>query len=175
MADGLRRLVARQEKDRHYTLFSDCQGAIEGMRDDHAGAGQDLAVEVIEWARQLYDSGNTITIRWVPGYRGVESNDVADAYARSAAEAVAPGSDIGERWLVSRVSMAWLRRERGARAREVWRGEIGKNTKGRKESKKGKEGRGHPFRVSAERGGGGYQGRAERSQEGGGVEILLAS
>lgn len=37
-------------------------------------------------ATTLYGQGNTLTTRWIPGYVGVEENELADRYARQAAK-----------------------------------------------------------------------------------------
>lgn len=32
---------------------------------------QDMAAEIIDLAQAIYDQGNTVIARWVPGHRGV--------------------------------------------------------------------------------------------------------
>lgn len=40
-----------------------------------------MARETIGWATELY---NTLTVRWVPGNKGVTGNEIADPYAKKA-------------------------------------------------------------------------------------------
>ena len=46
--------------------------------------------ETIELASKVYEQSHTLTARWVPGHRRVSSNEVADTYAREAAEGRTP-------------------------------------------------------------------------------------
>ena len=45
-----------------------------------------MTIETIELANVLYEQGNTLTVKWVPGHGGVTGNEVADSYDREAAE-----------------------------------------------------------------------------------------
>ena len=65
-----------------YTSFSDSTPAIERAVTDRAGPGQALARAIIELEELLV----SVTTRWTPAYKGVEGNEVADSYAKWAAE-----------------------------------------------------------------------------------------
>ena len=48
------------------------------IQNDTPGPGQDMAIEIIELAGSLYDQGNERVVRWIPGYREIEGNELAD-------------------------------------------------------------------------------------------------
>lgn len=77
IAMGLRILVQREESGKDFTLFTDSQTAMKRVLSDAPGAGQEVAVEVLGFARRLRTYGN-ITIQRVPSHRGVEGNQKAD-------------------------------------------------------------------------------------------------
>ena len=52
-----------------------------------------MEVEIIDLAQTIYDQGKTVTVRWLPGHRGVEGNELADQYARTAAESGIPNRE----------------------------------------------------------------------------------
>ena len=81
VALGLRLLTQRGEEGQDFTLFTDSQAAMRRVASDAPGPGQEIAVEVLRFSRQLIAQGNTITIRWVPSHRGVEGNEQADQRA----------------------------------------------------------------------------------------------
>ena len=56
------------------------------IKGDRPGPRQATTTDIIELASALYRKGNTVTVRWIPGHRGVGVNEVADTYARQAAD-----------------------------------------------------------------------------------------
>lgn len=55
--------------------------------------GQDIATEIIGPANTLYEQGNTLTVKWVPGHREIVGNEAANAYTKDAAERRIPDKD----------------------------------------------------------------------------------
>ena len=99
---------------------------MQRIRSDHPGPWQEMAVEAIEWARDLVRAGSTIT-EGVPGHRGVEGNEMADLYAGAAAKRGRPRD--GEEGLARRVSLT-LKRRTSERATEAWQDEIRRRLSG---------------------------------------------
>ena len=64
----------------------DSTAAIERVRSDEMGLGQRFAVAIIEVCSRLLSRGNTLTLRWVPNHLGIEGNEIADDWAKRAAE-----------------------------------------------------------------------------------------
>ena len=58
---------------RNFTILTDSQEAMDHTRSDAPGPGQDMAIEIIELADVLYEQGNTLTVKWVPGLRGLQA------------------------------------------------------------------------------------------------------
>ena len=64
--------------------------AITRVQDDSRGPGQRFGVAAIEVEPRLATAGNEVTIRWVPAHAGAEGNEVADRYAKDAANRQGP-------------------------------------------------------------------------------------
>ena len=75
----------RGQSGKEYTIFSDCQPAIQRARSDQLGPGQCWARAIIEVASEVVARGNSIDIRWTPAHRGVRGNEVAGGMAKEAA------------------------------------------------------------------------------------------
>ena len=91
---ALRALEQRGERDREYTIFVDSTSAITRVRDDARGPGQRFGVAAIEVETRPAAAGNRVTIRWVPAHAGAEGNEVADQYAKDAANGRAPREEL---------------------------------------------------------------------------------
>ena len=76
----------RKEEGQSYTILSDSTAALERAASDRMGPGQHFAVAIMELQNRLASRGNSLTLRWVPGHLGVESNETADEWANEAAE-----------------------------------------------------------------------------------------
>jgi ribonuclease HI len=76
------RFAQRRESHRHYTIFADAQAALQRCADDTAGPGQAIARQIIGFCYELGSRGNTVTLRWVPGNKGVPGNEKEDAFAK---------------------------------------------------------------------------------------------
>ena len=77
----------RGEREQRYTIFADSASTIDTrIASDRTGPGQRLAVEAIEACSRLMNRGNSITIQWTSAHLGAEGNEMADLYARGAAE-----------------------------------------------------------------------------------------
>lgn len=133
MAASLRHLVSRQESVRHYVIFTDSQAAMQRVQGDFSGAAQEIALEAIAWAEDLHRAGNTVTVRWVPGHRGVEDNEMADLYARSTAEWLPRRRGGG---YCKKKSLASLKMRTNEKATRAWREDIER-----------RQGRGRPFQT----------------------------
>ena len=77
---------AREEEGRSYTILSDSTAAIKRIRSDETGPGQRFAIAIMEVCDRLASRGNGLTVRWVPSHPGAEGNEVADEWAKMAAE-----------------------------------------------------------------------------------------
>jgi ribonuclease HI len=79
------RFGKRREHNKAYTIFADAQAALQRCETDADGPGQALAREIIGWSNSIVARKNTITLRWVPGHKGVTGNEKADEYAKRGA------------------------------------------------------------------------------------------
>ena len=71
------------------SIFCDSQTVINNLRECGSYVGQALKMQIYQKAKKLVQQGHDISIRWVPGYSGVEGNKRANKAAKKAA--------IGER------------------------------------------------------------------------------
>ena len=83
----------RIEENRQYSVFSDSTVAIDRTATGGQGPGQATATKVIEVGQRLMHRGNMITVRCTPVHRGAECNEVADDWAKEAAEDTADAED----------------------------------------------------------------------------------
>ena len=67
------------------------------IESDYPGPGQGMALEmIIDLASKLYEQGNTLTVRWVPGHKGVIGNGCRHIFKRgSEDESLACGEQGG--------------------------------------------------------------------------------
>ena len=63
------------------------------MRTDALGPGQRFANAAIEVCDRILARGGQVTIRWVPSHIEIEGNEMADRYAKAAADRSAPCRD----------------------------------------------------------------------------------
>ena len=82
---ALRLLDRRQAAGQQYTIFSDSQAAIQRIRTDMLGPGQQWARAAMEVHARLTARGNEVTLHWVPAHSGVMGNEVVDGLAKEAA------------------------------------------------------------------------------------------
>jgi hypothetical protein len=76
------RFGKRRDYNKEYIIFADAQAALQRCENDVDGPGQALARESIGWSNSIVARDNTITLRWVPGHKGVMGNEIADEYAK---------------------------------------------------------------------------------------------
>ena len=111
-------LNQRQEKDHRYTIFVDSTAAIDRIQPDASGPGQHFAVAAIEACTGILARNNTVVARWVPAHHDVPGNEMADRYAKAAAEGTVPDSAVADslRWETSLSHMARVSTEERSRA-----------------------------------------------------------
>lgn len=68
--------------------FADSQAAMLCIQNDTPGPRQASATQTIQLADTLHGRGDTVTVRWVPGHKGVTGNEVAGLHARRATEPI---------------------------------------------------------------------------------------
>ena len=83
---ALRVIDQRQETGRNYTIFVDSTSAIERIRTDYLGPGQQFAIAAIEVCIRIMSRQNKVTICWVPAHHAIQGNETADTMAKIAAE-----------------------------------------------------------------------------------------
>ncbi len=77
------------------TVFSDSQTALKQLRNVKSNAGQALKSQIFRLAKQLYNRGGEVIVRWIPSHKGIEGNERADNAAK---EAAANGRSQTARW-----------------------------------------------------------------------------
>jgi hypothetical protein len=70
------------------TIFTGAQAALKSIRNDDPGPGQWLARRILRTERQLRQAGWTTEFRWIPGYKGIEGNEIANQWAKEGAGAL---------------------------------------------------------------------------------------
>ena len=81
---SLHHLASHRRRRELYTISSNSQAAMRRVQSDAPGPGQDIAMEIIDLSRAPRDQDNYATIRWVPGHRNVEGNELGNQFARAA-------------------------------------------------------------------------------------------
>ena len=89
------------------TVPSDSTAAIVCARSDNTGPGQRPVAAIIEVCGRLSSRENTLTLRWVPSHLGVEGDETADGWTRSAAENV--GGSVVKTTSAIQASHTWPR------------------------------------------------------------------
>ena len=110
-------------------VFTDSTAAMARVVNDAPGPGQEIALRIISPAQEIFDHGNTITIRWAPAHRGVVGDEQADMRAREAAALPLPRNTIRH------YSLAFLRGRATEQATNDWRNEIESRNAGRRTSR----------------------------------------
>ena len=57
------------------------------------GPDQRLAITTHKVGKRITDRDNSINVWWTPAHQGVEDNEAADTWAKTAAEGALPGDD----------------------------------------------------------------------------------
>jgi ribonuclease HI len=84
-----------------YTVFADTQSAIWRCASNAVGMGHYLARLIIAKTHDIIENRNTITIRWVPGHKGIPGNEEADRMAKLGALNRTAGSPQPVLWPMS--------------------------------------------------------------------------
>src|ERR1700712_3248412 len=86
--EGLQVASTRSHVIGAVTIFTDAQAAIWRMTSDDPGPGQKYALEVRRYiaALRAKEPNIKIEIRWCPSHQGIEGNEVADGWAKLAAD-----------------------------------------------------------------------------------------
>ena len=91
---------------------------------DALGPAQRFTTAAIEICDRIHARGDQVTIRWVPSHIGVEGNEMADRYAKAAADRSAPCRDEATPpELVDEASLSYMTRtatEARSRATAEW-------------------------------------------------------
>ena len=82
---ALRILDQQQATGQRYMIFSDSQAAIQRIRTDTAGPGQQWARAAMEVYARLASRDNEVKVHWVPAHSGIPGNEVVDGFAKGAA------------------------------------------------------------------------------------------
>ena len=100
----------------------DSTAAIERIRSDSIGPGQRFAISAIEVATRLRTRDNEVTARWVPAHYGALGNEIADEYAKAAAESGSPDDAVRDdyRWETSLSHTARVATEALSRTATQW-------------------------------------------------------
>jgi len=88
LAMALQVAAARSHTTGAVTIFTDAQAAIWGMASDDPGPGQKYALEARRHiaALRAKEPNGRVEIRWCPNHQGIEGNEVADKWAKLAAD-----------------------------------------------------------------------------------------
>jgi len=88
IAHALETAARRRNKLDHLTIFTDAQAAIWRMTSDDPGLGQRYAIAARKHIAELRgkEPGIWIEIRWCPSHCGVGGNEIADEWAKQAAD-----------------------------------------------------------------------------------------
>jgi ribonuclease HI len=111
------RFGRRNESNRNYSIFADAQSALQRCATDADRPGQALAWAIIGWGQSIMARDNTITLRWVPGHKGVAGNEKADEYAKRGARNPRDGTPYSRRHQ-NVASAAFLKRAAAETRRE---------------------------------------------------------
>ena len=89
-------------------IFVDSTTAIARIQSDALGPGQCFATVAVEACTGILSRNNTVVVRWVPAHHNVPGNEMANRYAKAAAEGTVPDSAVADmlRWETSLSHMA---------------------------------------------------------------------
>jgi ribonuclease HI len=88
LARALETAARRRTTPEKVTIFTDAQAAIKRMASEEPGPSQMYVIQARKHIATLRRArpGITIEIRWCPAHKGVPRNDMADEWAKLAAE-----------------------------------------------------------------------------------------
>ena len=122
-----------------YTTPTDSQATMRRILCDSPGPGQALAIEGIRMSQAIRGRGSSVEVRWVPGHARVEGNETADLCASEAATWSRRNQPSKGDARV--LSLAALKAEGTMKANKMWRGEIIRRKKGKRNFSCPKEGK----------------------------------
>jgi ribonuclease HI len=103
---AIRRFITRNQEHQSYTIFSNSQSAIERCKNDKPGPGQAMARTIIDGSLRQAMNRCKVMLRWVPAYKGIEGNEIADCWAK----VVAKGEEGELRRVEREMSLAHVKR-----------------------------------------------------------------
>ena len=97
---------------RNIHVFTDCQGAIVLAFQNQIPTNKiEIVTSIKQHITQIAEKGNKILVHWVPGYRDIMGNDLADQQAKAGAEEMVSAKDPVVMTMDKREAVAEIKRQ----------------------------------------------------------------